>query len=83
MITINASDITDIIIDVEICHFGLPASIVTNRGSLFTSKFWSSLFYFFSIKRWLSTAFHSQIDGQTKRQNWAMKSYLKAFVNFK
>ena len=55
---------------------------MTDRGSLFTSKFWSSLCYFLGVKRRLSTAFHPQTDGQTERQNSTMEAYLRAFVNF-
>ena len=55
---------------------------MTDRGSLFTSKFWSSLCYFLGIKWRLSTAFHPQTDGQTGRQNSTIKAYLWAFVNF-
>ena len=58
------------------------AYLVIDRGLLFTLKFWSSFCYFFGIKQWLSTAFHPQIDGQTKRQNSIMEAYLRAFVNF-
>ena len=48
----------------------------------FISKFWSSLCYFFGVKRRLSTAFYPQTKGQIKRQNGTIKAYLKAFVNF-
>ena len=82
-ITIDALGRVEVIIDVVVCHHGFPDSIVTDKGSLLTSKFWSSLCYFFSIKRQLSTAFHLQIDSQTERQNNIIKTYLRAFVNFK
>ena len=81
-ITINASGLMEVIIDVVVRHHGLPDSIFTDKGSLFISKFWSSLCYFLGIKRQLSTAFQPQIDGQTKRQNTIMKAYLQTFVNF-
>ena len=81
-VTINAPGLAEVIIDVVVRHHGLPDSIVTNRGSLFTLKFWSSLCYFLGIKRRLSTAFHPQTDGQTERQNSTMEAYLQAFVNF-
>ena len=55
---------------------------MTDRGSLFTSKFWSLLCYFLVIKRRLSSTFHPQIEGQTKRQNSIMEAYLRAFINF-
>ena len=81
-VTIDAPGLAEVIIDVVVRHHGLPDSIVTDRGSLFTSKFWSSLCYFLGVKRRLSTAFHPQTDGQTERQNSTMEAYLRAFVNF-
>ena len=75
-VTIDAPGLAEVIIDVVVRHHGLPDSIVTDRGSLFTSKFWSLLCYFLGVKRRLSTAFHPQTDGQTKRQNSTMEAYL-------
>lgn len=37
--TINVPGLAEVIIDVVVCHHGLPDSIVTDRGPLFTSKF--------------------------------------------
>ena len=64
-------------------HHSLLDSIVTDRESLFTSKFWLSLCYFLGIKRRLSIAFYPQTDGQTEMQNSTIEAYLQAFVNFK
>ena len=75
-VTINAPRLAEVIIDVVVLHHGLPDSIISDRGAIFTSKFWSSLCYFLSIKRRLSTAFYPQADGQTKRQNSTMEAYL-------
>ena len=81
-VTIDAPGLAEVIIDVVVRHHGLPDSIVTDRGSLFTSKFWSSLCYFLGVKRRLSTAFYPQTDDQTEWQNSTMEAYLRAFVNF-
>ncbi len=81
-VTINASALAEVIIEVVLRHHGLSDSIVSNRGSVFTPKFWSSWCYFLGIKRKLSTAFHPQTDGQTERQNSTMEAYLREFVNF-
>ena len=81
-VTINAPGLAKVIINVIVRHHGLSDSIVTDRGSLFTSKFWSFLCYFLGIKQRLSIAFHPQTDGQTERQNSTMEAYLRAFVNF-
>ena len=80
-ITINATGLAKVIIDVMVWHHGLPNLIVTDKGSLFTSKFWSSLCYFLGIKRRLSIASYPQTDSQTERQKSTMEAYLQAFVN--
>ena len=38
-VTIDAPRLAEVIIDMVVWHHGLPDSIVTNRGSLFASKF--------------------------------------------
>ena len=67
--TIDAPELASVLLRHWIKDYGLPDSIVSDRGSVFTAKFWSSLCYILKIKRRLSTAFHPQTDGQTKRQN--------------
>ena len=81
-VIIDAPGLAEVIINVVVCHHGLPDSIVSDRKSVFTSKFWSSLCYFLGIKQKLSTAFHPQTDGQTERQNSTMEAYLRAFINY-
>ena len=65
-VTINASGLAEIIIDVVIWYHSLPDSIISDWKAIFTSKFWSLLYYFFGIKRRLPTTFDPQTDGQTK-----------------
>ena len=43
---------------------GIPDSIVSDRGSVFTLTFWSAVCYHLKVRRRLSTAFHPQTDGQ-------------------
>ena len=81
-VIINVSGLTKRIIDVVIRNHELPDSIISDRGAIFTSKFWSSLFYFLGIKRRLSTAFHPQTNRQTEQQNSTMEAYFRAFVNW-
>ncbi len=80
-VTINAPGLAKVIIIVVVRHQGVPESVVTDRDLLFISKFCSLLCYFLDIKRKLSTAFHSQIDGQIERQKSTIEAYLRAFVN--
>ena len=81
-VTIDTPGLAEVILDVVVWHHGLSNSIVTNRGSLFNSKFWLSLCYFFGVKQRLSTTFYSQTDNWIKRQNSTMEAYLRAFINF-
>ncbi len=62
-VTIDISALAEIIIETVVRHYRLPDSIVSDWGSVFTSKFWSSLRYFLSINLKLSTLFHLLIDG--------------------
>jgi len=48
---------------------GLPASIVSDWDSKFTSKWWRSLHKIMGAKLLMSTSFHLQTDGQTERAN--------------
>ena len=60
---------------------GLPDSIVSDRGSIFTSHFWSTLASILKIDPRKSTAFHPQTDGQTERMNQTLETYLRIFCN--
>jgi hypothetical protein len=61
---------------------GLPNSIVSDRGSLFTSKFWTHSMGALGMTRNLSTAFHPEINGQMERVNAIMEQYLWAYCNY-
>ena len=74
-VTIDVPGLVEVILDVVIRHYGLPNSIISDWGAIFTSKFWSSLCYFLGIKRRLSTVFQPQTDGQTEKQNSTMEVY--------
>ena len=60
---------------------GLPSTIVTDRGSVFTSHFFSQLCVSLGVRQLMSTAFHPSTDGQTERANRVMEDTLRAFVS--
>lgn len=59
---------------------GLPANIISDRGSLFTSHFWTELCRLLHVQRRLSTAFHPQTDGQTERVNQILEQFLRCYI---
>ena len=50
-----------------VCLCGMPISIVSDRGSVFTSRFWQKLQEALGTRLDFSTAFYPQTDGQSKR----------------
>ncbi|MBW0584738.1 hypothetical protein O181_124453 [Austropuccinia psidii MF-1] len=80
--TITALDLAQIFINHVLSKHGLPVSIVSDRGSLFVSSFWTQLCQQLKISRDLSTAFHPETDGQTERVNQILEQYLQMYVSY-
>ena len=78
---IDAAELADIFFDEVVLRYGMPDGIVSDRGSVFTSAFWSSLCFHARIRRRLSTAFHPQTDGATERQNQVLEHYLRCYAD--
>ena len=79
---LDAPGLAETILQEVVSHHGVPDSIVTDRGSIFTSEYWSTLCYYMRIRRRLSTAFHPQTDGQIEWQNQTLEQYLHSYVNY-
>jgi hypothetical protein len=80
--TDNSDDLAKLFIRDVFSKHGLPVDIVSDRGTMFTSKLWTSLCDILSIRQNLSTAYHPQTDGQTERTNQTLEQYLRMFVNY-
>ena len=63
---VKASELSSIYIKEVVCLHRLPDSIVSNRDSKFTSKFWRETHRILGTKLMMSTAFHPQTDGATE-----------------
>ena len=57
-------------------RYGIPAKVITNRDTRFTSKFAKGLCDALQIKQNISTAYHPQTDGQSERTNQFLETYL-------
>ena len=66
--TIDTMGLTEVSINIIMRYHGLSELINSDQSSLFTSKFWSLLCYFLSIKRKLSTTFYPQTNSQTEKK---------------
>jgi hypothetical protein len=64
-----------------ICYHSILETIISDRDKLFTSNFWTTLLAQIGTKKKLLTAYHPQTDGQTKRTNQTIETYLRIYSN--
>lgn len=62
--------------------YGLPRTIVSDRGGQMISQLWQRICQRYGIKSKLSSAHHPETDGQTENANKVMKNYLRAYVKY-
>nr|GEV77975.1 hypothetical protein [Tanacetum cinerariifolium] len=61
-----------------VCRHGVPVSIISDRDSLFTSRFWKTLQEALEIQLNMSTAYHPETDGQSERTIQMLEDMLQA-----
>jgi hypothetical protein len=76
--TYTSAKLADIYMKIIVCLHGVLKSIVSNRGTQFTSQFWKQLHETLGTRLEFSTTFHPQTDGQTKRVNQVLEYMLRA-----
>ena len=59
---------------------GMPASVVSDRDPIFTSRFWIELMKLHEVDLAMLSAYYPQTDGQTKVVNRSLEQYLRAFT---
>ena len=79
-VTYNAEKLAKLYISEVVQLHGVPLSIISDRGTQFTSKFWKTLHAELGTRLDLKTAFHPQTDGQSERTIQVLEDMLRACV---
>jgi hypothetical protein len=80
-ITISAEDLVVLFFDHWFCENGLPTEIISDRDKLFISRFWAALSALCGVKLKMSSAYHPQTDGSSKRTNKTVNQSLRYHVD--
>ena len=72
-VTYNVEKLAKLYISEIVRLHGVPLSIISDRGTQFTSMFWRTLHAELGTRLDLSTAFHPQVDGQSERTIQVLK----------
>ena len=77
----SVADFIEVFIRDIIKYHSVLKVLVTDRDKLFMSEQWTS--FCFHMQCWwnILTAFHSQTDDQTERQNQSLEMYLCIFID--
>ena len=87
MILVSCTDITTETVVYKllshvIVYHEIPSAITSDRGTQFVNEMWEQLCKLLGIHQCLSTAYHSQTDGQTEHMNATVKAYIWNFCNY-
>ncbi|KAE8675250.1 hypothetical protein F3Y22_tig00111689pilonHSYRG00081 [Hibiscus syriacus] len=62
-------------------YWGVPKTIISDRDTRFTGRFWKELFKLMGSILNFSTSVHPQTNGQTERVNALVETYLRHYVS--
>jgi Chromo (CHRromatin Organisation MOdifier) domain len=74
--TINALGVANLYLQHVYMRFSLSEKIISNRDPRFTSHLYQELGKLLGVKLVMSTTYHPQTDGETKRVNQELEVYL-------
>ena len=74
---ITAETITCAFIQGWISRFGVPSTVITDRGRQFESSLWNNLMQLLGCKRFRTTSYHPIANGLIERFHRQLKNSLK------
>src|ERR1043165_3505799 len=77
---ITATQLAELYISQIVSLHGIPLEISSDRGSLFTSRYWRSFHEALGTILHLSTSYQPQSQGQVERVNQVLEDILRACV---
>ncbi|GJX43730.1 putative reverse transcriptase domain-containing protein [Tanacetum coccineum] len=77
--TDSLETLTRLYIKEIVSRHGVPISIISDRDSHFTSRFWQSMQSAFGTQLDMSMTYHPQTDGQSERTIQTLEDMLRAF----
>ncbi|CAI7784235.1 unnamed protein product [Closterium sp. NIES-53] len=79
--SITAKETARLFIAIVVRLHGIPAAIISDRDTKFTSNFWRNLWQQFGTRLLFSSSYHPETDGQTERTNQTMEQLIRATCN--
>ncbi|GJP47591.1 hypothetical protein CLOM_g6773 [Closterium sp. NIES-68] len=76
--TARTEETAQLFVRYTISQHGIPTTLISDRDPKFTSKFWKQLMSLLGTKLAMSSAYHSQKNGQTERLNSIVEQILRA-----
>ena len=64
-----------------ITRFGVPETILTDKGKNFQSNLIEEIYNLLDIRKTKTTPYHPECDGQSERTNRTLKKMIKCFIN--
>ena len=81
-ITWDAKDWAKAVLDMlQICDWGVPQGVISDRDPKFMSDFWRALFARLGTDLLTSTAYHAQTDGLSERTNQTVEIALRYLIS--
>jgi hypothetical protein len=77
--TINSKGVALLYANHVVPYYGIPCKVISDQDVHFMSKFTTELCHLLDIHQNISSVYHPQMDGASKRTNQTLEQYLRIF----